>query len=288
MFKHYSRLGFLCNFFCSVKFLVFTPLFISILFCGCASTQDLVLTNKRIHDQAERSESLKSTVEGLRKKDSNLENELQGLFTRIADMDTQIKFVQEQIMTLEAKLEDYRQLLDRSISDTLSGNEKIRMDLERMDSAVKKISKQINEVQDAQQTIKSSQPAFNMEDLNEESFYNLAYDTFKQGQFDKAREQFSSFLERFPKGKFSDNARFWIGECHYRKNEYEEAILEYERVKNEYPSGDKVPSALFKQALSFLKLNQKEEARIIFEDLILHYPQSEQAGMAREQLEKIK
>ncbi|MGA1841318.1 MAG: tol-pal system protein YbgF [bacterium] len=287
MFKHYSRLGFFGKFFCSVKFLFLAPFFISILFFGCASTQDLVLTNRRIHDQAERSENLKRVVDELKKKDSSLENELQDLFTRLADMDAQIKFIHEQILTLEAKLEDYRQLLDRSISDTLSENEKILMDLERMESAIKKISKEMNAVQNAQM-VKSSQTAYDVEDLNEESFYNLAYDTFKQGQFDKAREQFSSFLERFPKGKFSDNARFWIGECYYRKNEYEEAILEYERVKNEYPSGDKVPSALFKQALSFLKLDKKEEARIIFENLILHYPQSEQAGMAREQLERIK
>lgn len=283
MIKHYSRFGF----FCMIKSLILMPLFICILFFGCASTQDLVLTNRRIHDQAEKSENLNRMVSELKKKDSSLENELHDFFTRFADMDTQLKAMQDQIFTLEANLEDYKQLLDRSLSDFLNENEKTRLDLERLESIIEKTSEEMNAFKN-EQAIKSSQTAYNTEDLNEESFYNLAYETFKQGQFDKAREQFNSFLERFPKGKYSDNARFWIGECYYRKNEYEEAILEYERVKSEYPSGDKVPSALFKQALSFLKLDKKDEARIIFEDLILHYPQSEQAGMAREQLERLK
>jgi tol-pal system protein YbgF len=287
MFKNCLKLNFLYNFFFSIKPLILSSLFISILFFGCASTQDLVLTNKRIHDQAEMSEELKRTVNELKKRDSNLEDELQSMLTHLVDLETQTKFTQEKILTLEARLEDYKQLLDRSISDALSDNEKIRIDLEKMENTIKKISKEMNAVQNAKAT-SSSQTAFNTESLNEESVYEQAYDTFKQGKFDKAREQFIEFLERFPKGKFSDNARFWIGECYYRKNEYEEAILEYERVKNEYPSGDKVPSALFKQALSFLKLEKKVEARIIFEDLISHYPQSDQAGMAKEQLERLK
>ena len=287
MFKYCSRLCIFYDFCSPIKSLAVVLLFTSILFYGCASTQDLVLTNKRILDQAERSETLKGTVNELKKKDSSLENELQDLFTRLADMDTQLRFIQDQIFTLEAKLEDYKQLLERSLSDSFNETEKTRLNLERMEGIIKKISKEMSAFQNAQM-IKSSQTAYNTEDLNEESFYNLAYETFKQGQFDKAREQFSSFLEKFPKGKYSDNARFWIGECYYRKNEYEEAILEYERVKSEYPSGDKVPSALFKQALSFLKLDKKDEARIIFKDLVFHYPQSEQAGMAREQLERLK
>lgn len=287
MFKYCLRFGFF-NIFCnSIKFLFVILLFVSILFFGCASTRDLVLTNKRLLDQAERSEHLKKTVNELNKKDSGFENELQELLTHIVDLETQIKYSQEQILALEAKLEDYRQLLDRSLSDTVSKNEKVLMNLERMERTIKKLSKEMQAIQNAQM-IKSSQTTYNIEDLNEESFYDLAYNTFKQGKFDKAREQFNAFLERFPKGKFSDNASFWIGECYYRKNEYEKAILEYEKVKNEYPSGDKVPSALFKQALSFLKLGKKDAAGIILEDLIRHYPQSEQAGTAKEQLEKLK
>jgi tol-pal system protein YbgF len=245
------------------------------------------LTNKRILNQTERFENLKRAVNELKKKDSSLESELQDLLTHLVDLETQLKFSKEQILTLEARLEDYRQLLDRSLSDTVSENEKALMSLERMESTIEKLSKELQAIQNTQM-IKSSQSTYNTEDLNEASFYDLAYNTFKQGKFDKAREQFNAFLERFPKGKFSDNARFWIGECYYRKNQYEEAILEYEKVKNEYPSGDKVPSALFKQSLSFLKLGKKDEASIILKDLIRHYPQSEQAGMAKDQLEKLK
>jgi len=270
----------------AIKFVFLTLLFINILFYGCATTQEMILTNEKILNQTEQLEHLDKTVSVLKKKDSSFELELQDLLTHIADLETQIKHDHEQLLTFEARIEDYRQLLDRSISDAVSENEKTLMKLERAEVKIDKLSKELKAIQNAQIN-QFSQTTYNTEDLNEESFYDLAYDSFKKGEFDKAREQFNAFIERFPTGKFSDNARFWIGECYYRKNQYEEAILEYEKVKNDYPSGDKVPSALFKQALSFLKLNKQDEAKIILKNLIQHYPQSEQAEMAKDQLGKL-
>ena len=283
MFNYFLINGFRDN---PIKYLVISLLFLGIFFCGCATTQEMIITNEKIRNQTERLKNLNEAAVDLKKKDSSLELELQDLLTHIADLETQIKHDHEQLLTFEARIEDYRQLLDRSISDAVSENEKTLMKLERAEVKIDKLSKELKAIQNVQIN-QFSQTTYNTEDLNEESFYDLAYDSFKKGEFDKAREQFNAFIERFPKGKFSDNARFWIGECYYRKNQYEEAILEYEKVKNDYPSGDKVPSALFKQALSFLKLNKQDEAKIILKNLIQHYPQSEQAEMAKDQLGKL-
>jgi tol-pal system protein YbgF len=264
-----------------LSFLMITPSFF-----GCATTQDFIITNEKLFEQESRLKNLEEKVKKLREKDLYFERELHELLRNFADLETQLKQDYEQVLALDARLEDYRQLLDRSLSNSTREAENTLMKLARMEGIIEKFSQELKAFHAAKSHM-SSQAAYNMENLDEEAFYNMAYTEFQKGVFDKARELFNEFLKKFPDGKFSDNARFWIGECYYRKNQYEEAILEYEKVKKDYPSGDKVPSALFKQGLSFLKLNKKEAAKIILNDLIKHYPQSEQAGMAKEQLEKL-
>jgi len=189
-------------------------------------------------------------------------------------------------MMIEARIEEYTQLSARSSRDTERKVDETAMKLDRLSGMVEKLTKEVKAIQESYAG-KALQPGPDTESLDEEAFYNRAYDTFTRGELDAAHGLFNTFLAKYPKGKFSDNARFWIGESLYRRNRFEEAILEYEKVKKDFPSGDKVPAALLKQALSFLKLNRKEEAAILLKDLIRHYPQSEQAGMAKEQLEKL-
>lgn len=118
----------------------------------------------------------------------------------------------------------------------------------------------------------------------EKSVYELAYETFKKGKYDKARIRFQRFLKQYPNTEYSDDAQFWIGECYYLEKKYKEAILEYEKVVKNYPKGDKVPSALLMQGLSFLRLNDKPSAKLVLQRLITYYPSTNQARTAREKL----
>jgi tol-pal system protein YbgF len=124
--------------------------------------------------------------------------------------------------------------------------------------------------------------------MDKESVYAAAYETFKEGKYDKARGEFQSFLNRFPSTEYSDNAQFWIGDCYYLEKKYEKAILEYEKVVKNYPRGDKVSYALLKQGFSFLELGDKSSARIILQQVIKDYPNTNQASIARSKLLEIK
>ncbi|MDI6776656.1 MAG: tol-pal system protein YbgF [Syntrophales bacterium] len=121
-----------------------------------------------------------------------------------------------------------------------------------------------------------------------ESVYAAAYETFKEGKYEKARTEFQNFLKQFSDTEYSDNAQFWIGECYYLEKKYEKAILEYEKVAKNYPQGNKVPYALLKQGFSFLELGDKSSARIILQQVIKDYPHTNQARIARAKLMEIK
>ena len=126
------------------------------------------------------------------------------------------------------------------------------------------------------------------ESTGREAAYANAYNMFKGGRYDAAKEEFRKFLKTFPNSEYSDNAQFWIGECDYFQGKYEEAIIEYEAVIQNYPKGNKVPNALLKQALSFLKLGDKSSAKFLLQGVIKDYPNTTPASVARKKLIDIK
>lgn len=120
------------------------------------------------------------------------------------------------------------------------------------------------------------------------TMYAAAYQTFKGGNYTKAREAFQGFLAAYPAGEYSDNAQFWIGECYFFEKKYEKAILEYEKVTKKFPSSNKVPYALLKQGISFQSLGDKASAKLLLQQVIRDYPNTSQARIARSKLQEIK
>lgn len=118
--------------------------------------------------------------------------------------------------------------------------------------------------------------------------YAAAYQTFKGGNYSKAREAFQGFLAAHPSGEYADNAQFWIGECYFFEKKYEKAILEYEKVTKKFPSSNKVPYALLKQGISFHNLGDKASAKLLLQQVIREYPNTSQARIARSKLQEIK
>ena len=121
-----------------------------------------------------------------------------------------------------------------------------------------------------------------------QGIYDKAFQLFRGGQFEAARAEFSSYLERYPKTDLADNAQFWLGECFYSEKRYREAIAAYEKTIKDYPKSDKVSSALLKQGMAFLELGDKTAGKILLKKVVKNYPQSNQAKIARSKLAGIK
>jgi tol-pal system protein YbgF len=118
--------------------------------------------------------------------------------------------------------------------------------------------------------------------------YNACYKLFKEGQNEKAREEFQKFLKQHPKTPYSGSAQFWIAETWYVDDKYEKAIVEYEKVIKGFPTSEKVPHALLKQGMSFQKLDDDGSAKIVYQQIMKKYPQTQQAKVARARLSELK
>ena len=84
--------------------------------------------------------------------------------------------------------------------------------------------------------------------VREEAAYAAAYDLLRpeQRRYQEAIEAFELFIQQYPNGKFTDNARYWLGEANYVTQNNEAALAAFQQVLEFHPRSPKVPGALLK------------------------------------------
>jgi tol-pal system protein YbgF len=272
-------------------YLVLLVLFFSIM--GCATTSDLKAVRSELNQSMEEKLSaIDANMAALKKESAKNSEALAQTRKGNANAVADITDVRDNIQQLRGQVEALRKDMARS-------QKKEEEFKEKFDNIILKINfiENFLEIGKKDNLIESgdkgksagnaaSKDAGKKQD--KETLYSAAYQSFKDGNYDKARTEFKSFLAVYPDSEYSDNAQFWIGECFFFEKNYEKAILEYEKVAKNYPGGNKVPYALLKQGLSFLKINDKTSAKLILQQVIKDYPNTNQARIARSKLQEIK
>lgn len=274
--------------------------FCMLLLVGCATRQDV----RRARAEFDEKISLQSRdIELLKQDNASLRNALESNQEAIAAFrevqaagNADLSELRDRFQRLSGQVGELEKVLADLNKKTQSRDEEIR---EKLDRATFKLNFMENFLgigkKDApvEATEKGARTANGQKDAPNgksarESLYAVAYESFKEGRYEKARGEFENFLKLHPRTEYSGNAQFWIGECYYNEGQYEKAILEYEKVVKNYPDGNKTPYALLKQGLSFQKLGDTTSARMILQQIIRDYPNTNQARVARATLLEIK
>ena len=121
---------------------------------------------------------------------------------------------------------------------------------------------------------------------NPDQLFAAAYGDYSRGNYDLAMSEFRQYVETYPSSEMADNAQYWIGECYYAKKLLNEAIAEFDKVSLLFPKGDKVPGARFKKGVTMIEQGQLDAGRAELTALIRLFPRSNEAVLARQQLEK--
>ena len=119
-----------------------------------------------------------------------------------------------------------------------------------------------------------------------DAVYQTALEAFKSGKYIEAISGFQGLLNRSRVHPLSDNAQYWLGECHYAKKNYLKAAIEFEKVFT-FPTSNKHDDAQLKLGLCYLRLDDKEGARREFTHLLSRYPNSEFADLAKKMLNEL-
>lgn len=125
-------------------------------------------------------------------------------------------------------------------------------------------------------------------DAEEESTYLQVFDQLKAGKYDEAIAGFQGMLDRWPDGRYADNALYWMGESHYVKRDYEKAIATFRQLQERFGDSPKVPDALLKTALAQIELKKPDEARATLQKIVSAHPNSSAANIAKQRLEQLK
>ena len=116
-----------------------------------------------------------------------------------------------------------------------------------------------------------------------EQKYQEGYELFNAREYSAAAQIFESLLASSVNHNLSDNAQYWIGECHYAMRQYDKAVMDFEKVFT-FPKSNKLDDAQFKLGLCYIRKGENGKAKEEFQRLLDVYPKSEYLSRAENHL----
>lgn len=108
--------------------------------------------------------------------------------------------------------------------------------------------------------------------LTADEQYERAFNLLRQANYDDAEKSFRDFLQKNPKHKMADNAKYWLGETYYARGKFTEAAVSFADVYQSAPKGTKAPDSLLKLAMSLGAMNNPKDACTTLGELKAKYP----------------
>jgi len=124
------------------------------------------------------------------------------------------------------------------------------------------------------QTAATRDPAAVLPDADTEAQYKHAFGLLRQADYAAAEEALHAFVEAHPEHDLAGNAKYWLGETYYVRNDYERAAVTFAEGFRNYPESNKAPDNLLKLGMSLARIERVDDACGIFAELLDRYPDS--------------
>lgn len=168
-----------------------------------------------------------------------------------------------------------------------------------IDGRLTDIERQLRDIQDRRQTGSASTrplgpdttsttpPSTGLPTIDQNKMFDNAFTDLKSGNYDLAILQFEEFIRQFPDTPRTDDAQYWLAECHYGKRDYARAIIEFEKVEKIYKQSDKLGPSLFKLARSYEETGNNVKACAVFKRITADFADSFEARQAGDKLKEL-
>ncbi len=107
-----------------------------------------------------------------------------------------------------------------------------------------------------------------------EEQYKFARSLLIQSDFTNAERSLRAFVAAFPKHNLAGNAKYWLGETYYVRNDFGNAARTFAEGYQKYPNSAKAPDNLLKLGLSLVHLGKKRDACATFSRLVKEFPKA--------------
>jgi tol-pal system protein YbgF len=119
---------------------------------------------------------------------------------------------------------------------------------------------------------------------DEQIRYLAAYDLIKAKRFDDAITAMQSFINQYPKGGYTANAHYWLGELYMTQKNYPDATTQFTAVLQQFPSSSKAAPSQLKLAYALASSGKKQDAMVQLKQIIKQYPDTHTAKLAENKL----
>ncbi|MFT6550586.1 MAG: tol-pal system protein YbgF [Zhongshania marina] len=110
-------------------------------------------------------------------------------------------------------------------------------------------------------------------DGNESSDYATAYDLVKSASYAQAIEAFLAYAEKYPAGRYTPNAWYWLGELYVaiKPQNLPASTEAFQRLLTDYPDHGKVPAAMYKLGTVYFLNGDKKKSQEMLTHVIDRY-----------------
>ena len=122
----------------------------------------------------------------------------------------------------------------------------------------------------------------------EDDAYDLAYEALLAGDYARSEAAFEAYVEQFPEGVRTAEAKYLLGEIYLATGAYAEAATVFLDHVKSYPDDVRAPEAYLKLGTAFARLDKPEEACKVFRVGASKFPQMSASVRARFEAEQRK
>ena len=96
-----------------------------------------------------------------------------------------------------------------------------------------------------------------------------------------------AFVTQHPKGGYTANAQYWLGELYMVKKNYPQSIEHFEIVLQQFPSSNKSAASMLKIGYALAASGKKQDAVLRLQQVVKNYPDTSAAQLAKAKLEAL-
>jgi tol-pal system protein YbgF len=208
---------------------------------------------------------VEQSTDSVNKLSSNLDAVTKGLQQQSTDTQGRIDQLSGQVQSLHDSLDELRARLT-----------KMGQQLDTLSTAGQSLSGQA-----------APQPPAPVQAPPPDMLYNNALRDYNAGRYDLASQQFSDYMKYYATTELAGNAQFYLAEIEYRQGNFQKAVQDYDRVLEQFPGGNKAAASQLKKGYALLELGQKDAGIRELNSLMQRYPRSMEAAQARDRLKKL-
>ncbi len=261
------------------------------LAAGCVSSSDIEGLHRQMNDIEKEIQTLErksSSKEEVSRLNTNVAQQTEQLLKSNADTGLKLGELTTKMEQLESKLEDTNRRLaqlSQQIAETQGDLSRLRSTAGGGPAGVP--TPQAGRPGEVPADTAVVRPPAGSGHPTPAELYDTAYADYNKGRYALAIQGFQEYLTAYPSTDLSDNAQYWIGECHYAQKKHREAVADFDKLLKLWPKSDKAAAALLKKGYALVELGQKAEGVVDLQYVIHEYPAAEEARLARARLKSM-